>query len=54
MARVDVEGRVGKTREEITRWRTEAEKRAPCVLLLDGLDLLLVSENEVSRVVVRS
>lgn len=49
VARNDVEGRVGNTRELMTGWVEEAKRRRPCLLILDGLDVMLRQENEVKE-----
>lgn len=49
VARVDAEGRVEKMKEEMSHWLEEAVKKAPCLLVLDGLDTLLAPENEVCQ-----
>ena len=48
VARVELEGRVNKTKETMSAWLEEAKGKAPCLLVLDGLDMLLMPEQEVS------
>ena len=38
---------MNKTKEIMSAWRADARERAPCVLILDGLDMLLMLEQEV-------
>lgn len=33
----------------MSAWVEDAEKKSPCLIVLDGLDTLLPPENEVSR-----
>jgi peroxin-1 len=47
VARVELEGRVHKTKETVSAWLEEAKEKAPCLLILDGLDSLLMPEQEV-------
>jgi peroxin-1 len=49
VARMDAEGKLGEIKEKMTGWFETASRRTPCVLVLDGLDVLLGPENEVSR-----
>lgn len=48
MARLDSEGRVEKIKEAMSEWVDQAREKAPCLLVLDGLDPLIAPQNEVS------
>lgn len=44
-----MEGRIKEVKEEMTGWFEQGKVKAPCLLLLDGLDTLVAPENEVSK-----
>lgn len=46
VGRLDPDARVTATKEAISKWVEDAEKHAPCLLVLDNLDLLLGPEQE--------
>lgn len=43
---MDPDSRVKQTKEEMSKWIEDAERRRPCIIILDNLDLLLSPENE--------
>jgi hypothetical protein len=47
VGRVDPEGRISATKTQMSEWLEDASRRQPSLLVLDGLDSLLVPENEV-------
>ena len=48
VARLDGDERITKVKESMADWIEDAKRRAPTLLILDGIDTLLPPENEVS------
>ncbi|ORY27869.1 P-loop containing nucleoside triphosphate hydrolase protein [Naematelia encephala] len=48
VTRLDPDARISTTKEQMTSWLEEASRRRPCLLILDGLDSLLLVENELT------
>jgi peroxin-1 len=49
VGRIETEGRITTIKDKMTSWTEKAGKKSPCVIILDGLDMLLPPENEVGR-----
>ncbi|WRT67611.1 uncharacterized protein IL334_004583 [Kwoniella shivajii] len=48
VGKLDPGGRLGTIKETISGWIENAQSRAPCCLILDGLDILLGPESELN------
>jgi peroxin-1 len=49
VGRIEPEGRITTIKEKMASWTGQAEEKSPCLLILDGLDMLLPPENEASQ-----